>query len=137
MSRFTLIPLSLALAGCAPLQPDGCEKASAVNDCVYAWRAGSNVPAAKQPPNLGCDGQVFYERPYYSASAKAEKREGEVSATFDVDDKGKARNIVLTGTPEFYRDTKSAIARSCWIPGSVNETALFTFKLSGDAEANR
>ncbi|WP_414946033.1 energy transducer TonB [Serratia marcescens] len=137
MSRFILIPLSLALAGCAPLQPDGCEKAGAVNDCVYAWRAGSNVPAAKQPLNLGCDGQVFYERPYYSASAKAEKREGEVSATFDVDDKGKARNIVLTGTPEFYRDTKSAIARSCWIPGSVNETALFTFKLSGDAEANR
>ena len=36
MSRFTLIPLSTALAGCAPLQPDGCEKASAVNDCVYA-----------------------------------------------------------------------------------------------------
>lgn len=43
MSRFTLIPLSLALAGCAPLQPDGCEKASAVNDCVYARRTGSNV----------------------------------------------------------------------------------------------
>lgn len=78
-----------------------------MNDCVYAWRTGSNVPTAKQPPNLGCDGQVFYERPYYSASAKAEKREGEVSATFDVDDKGKARNIVLTGTPEFYRDTKA------------------------------
>lgn len=37
MSRFALLPLSLALAGCVPMQPDGCEKASAVNDCVYAW----------------------------------------------------------------------------------------------------
>ncbi|MEL5444447.1 energy transducer TonB [Serratia ureilytica] len=137
MSRFTLLALGLALAGCAPMQPDGCEKASAVNDCVYAWHSDSNVPMANQPPNLGCDGQVFYERPHYSASAKADKREGEVSATFDVDDKGKARNIVLKGTPEFYRDTKSAIARSCWIPGRVHETALFTFKLSGDAETNR
>lgn len=136
MTRFGLLALgSIMLVGCETMKPDGCEKTSALNDCVYAWREGSNVPAARQPPNLGCNGQVFYERPDYSAAARANKREGDVTATFDVDDKGKARNIVLTGTPEFYRETQSAIARSCWQAGRQQETASFSFKVTGDTVA--
>ncbi|OJT44439.1 energy transducer TonB [Serratia plymuthica] len=134
MTRFILMPLAtVILAGCTPMKPSGCEKTSAVGDCIYARGAENTTSKVIQPPNLGCDGQVFYERPFYPAAAMAKKIDGKITGTFDVDDRGKAKNIELTGNPEFYYEAKSAIARSCWKPGSLHEKVSFTFNVTGDA----
>lgn len=90
-------------------------------------------------PSYAPDGQSAYRKqPLYPVQAQAQRIEGDVEASYTVNEKGCAENVrILSAQPAdiFDRETLSAMNNWCGMkPTSIPQKITITFRLNGGSQ---
>ncbi|MJS61873.1 hypothetical protein DOC35_19520 [Salmonella enterica subsp. enterica] len=135
MKKLAVIAAALALAGCTVGGGVGIGSGGGLGlGAGLSFPVGGSDTTATKPLDSNapdCNGEIIKPAaPMYPARAQALRKEADIIVKFDVKANGRPTNYTAEGDEQFYRETWSAVSRSCWMPGTHQEFKIM-YRLNG------
>ncbi|WP_435930248.1 energy transducer TonB [Dryocola sp. BD613] len=129
--KVAVISLAMAVAGCS-MSGGGKGSDAGLSSSINSGKTPALHAGSLDSDAPDCNGEIVkFEQPLYPVSAAAQKKEGNVTVSFDVKRNGRPTNYYATGDEIFFQETWRAVRKSCWMPGTHREFNI-TFSLNYD-----